>query len=204
MPRRREQISSAALFGLTLAIGISLTEYDKWIKFAFDGAELNFGDTVATFFVVALAMTGGRGLAAAILKMLPNSPCYHIRLSADGLIMRQLFMQQRFSWGELPRFETLQEESSTKKGTRIDHYTVVMQPMTPPPGKASGDGAYMREVLRISADEYGAKNQEQDAAELAAWLNTLSKLAGGRRLDANSSIEVPETFRSSIRPLAQS
>jgi len=60
----------------------------------------------------------------------------------------------------------------------------------------------LEEVVRISADEYGARSEEEDAAILAEWLDSLRKLAAEKRLDGNSPVEVPEAFRSSVRPLA--
>ena len=56
------------------------------------------------------------------------------------------------------------------------------------------DASHQREVLLIDADLYGANNGEQDAADLAAWLNHLRELARDRRLSPNELVDVPDGF----------
>jgi hypothetical protein len=104
------------------------------------------------------------------------------------------------AWRDAPSFETLQVETSSKRGTRVNHYTVVMRAATPPTGE-TGRGAYLEEVLRISANEYGAESEEQDAVLLATWFDSLRALAGEGKLDAHAAVDVPEAFRRSVRPL---
>jgi hypothetical protein len=67
------------------------------------------------------------------------------------------------------------------------------------PGLARG-GSHQREVMRIDADGYGANNGEQDAADLAAWLNQLRDLARDKRLAPDEAVEVPEGFRGNAIP----
>jgi hypothetical protein len=54
--------------------------------------------------------------------------------------------------------------------------------------------SHQREVIRIDADGYGAKNGEQDAAGLAAWLNHLRALARDRQPSSNEFVQVPQGF----------
>lgn len=54
--------------------------------------------------------------------------------------------------------------------------------------------SHQREVIRIDADSYGAKKGEEDAADLAAWLNHLRDLARDNRLSPNEMVEVPAGF----------
>jgi hypothetical protein len=60
--------------------------------------------------------------------------------------------------------------------------------------------SHQREVIRIDADGYGAKNGEQDAADLAAWLNQLRDLARDKRLSVNETVQVPEGFAGNAIP----
>ena len=55
-------------------------------------------------------------------------------------------------------------------------------------------------VIRIDADGYGANNCEQDAADLAAWLNHLRELALDKQLAPDEAVEVPEGFRGNAIP----
>ena len=59
-------------------------------------------------------------------------------------------------------------------------------------------------MIRIDADGYGAKNGEQDAAELAAWLNQLRDLARDRRLSPSEIVQVPEGFAGNAITVAAS
>ena len=205
VPRKRSQIMP--LFGFCFAFVIvslaTLLTADGRMRIRLNGEVVT--DPTVRMLLALLLFAGALfclgGIVAMAVKMLPRSPFFHINLSSDGIVVRRWFRQQTLSWGEVPKFETLEVETKSKRGTRINHYTVAMRSVTPPAG-ASGDGTYLEEVLRISADEYGSESEEEDAALLAEWLNALRKLAEERRLDDQSPIDVPEAFRSSVRPLA--
>jgi hypothetical protein len=205
VPRKRSQIMPLLGFGFAF-IFLSLMA----LVTAAEGTRIRLNGEVVTdptvrkllvLLCFACVLFCFCGIVAVAVKMIPRSPFFHINLSSNGIAMRRWFRQQSLSWSDASKFETLQVETESKRGTRINHYTVVMRPAIPP-AEASGDGTYLEEVLRISADEYGAKSEEEDAAAMAEWLNALRTLALDRRLDGNSPIEVPDAFRSSVRPLA--
>jgi hypothetical protein len=127
--------------------------------------------------------------------MLPGSPYYHLKIDSEGILIRSLFKRQRFAWRALPEFDTLERRRRSKNGVRIEWYTVAMESLPPEPGMKPGD-VRQREVLRIFADEYGAKNGQQDATDLAAWLNRLRELALDRRLSPAQEVDLPEGFRA--------
>ena len=198
LPRRRAQIPQILGFGFFLGFSIF------WMAGAGGILDLDAGtirfpppDRWAAnsfaLFGLPFAAIGISGIVVAVLKLLPGSPYYHLEVNADGLLIRSLFRQQRHLWRALPTFETLERRRRTKNGTSITWYTVAMESAPAEPGMAAG-ATSPREVLRIDADEYGAKNGQQDAADLAAWLNRLRELALDKRLSPNEPVEVPAGF----------
>jgi len=202
LPRRRGQIAPIIFFGIFLGFAAFWT-----VMAATMIGKAHFGDPGTTefwlgklfpLFGVPFMLIGAGGIGRAILKMLPGSPYYHVEINAEGLLIRSPFKQRRFAWRDLPPFDTLERRRRTKNGVRIDWYTVAMESLPPKPGMKPGD-SYQREVLRIFADEYGAGNGQQDAADLAAWLNRLRELAADQRLGPTEEVEVPEGFRAGAR-----
>jgi hypothetical protein len=198
LPRRRAQIPQILGFGFFLGFAIF------WMAGAAGVINLDEGTlhvppsggwAASSFALVGLpfAIIGLSGIVAACLKMLPGSPYYHLEVNAQGLVIRSPFKQVRYLWRALPTFETLEHRRRTKNGTRIRWYTVAVENASLEPGMEA-DAAHQREVLRIDADEYGAKNGQQDAADLAAWLNELRGLAIDDRLSPHESVEVPAGF----------
>lgn len=207
LPRKRGQIPKLPFSGFFLGFAIFWTAMAAGMtgRADFDdaqGPELWLSRKFP-LFGVPFMLVGAVGIARAVLKMLPGSPYYHLEIGAEGLLLRSLFRQQRFAWRDLPPFDTLERRRNTKNGVRIEHYTVAMQSAAPEPGAKSG-ATDQREVLRIFADEYGANNGAQDAAELATWLNRLRELALDRRLTAGEQVEVPEGFRASAMSVSSS
>ncbi len=200
VPRKGQQIAMLAFFGFFFGFSIFWMAGAAGILDLNEGT-INFprsGDWIGNLFPLfglPFAAVGICGLTAAVLKMLPNSPYYHIEINAEGLFVRSLFKQKRYAWRELPPFETLERRRRTKNGTRIEWYTVAMEGAPLEPGMAEG-ATHQREVLRINADEYGAKNGRQDAADLAAWLNQLRELARDKRLASDEEVAVPDGFRN--------
>jgi hypothetical protein len=198
LPRRRAQIPLIIFFGFFLGFAIFWT-----MMAATTTGEAEFGDGQSTeswlsrlfpLFGVPFMLIGAGGMARATLKMLPGSPYYHLEISDQGLLLRSPFKHQRYAWRALPPFDTLERRRRTKNGVRIEWYTVALESLPPKAGMEPG-AAHQREVLRIFADEYGAKDGRQDAVDLAAWLNSLRELALDRRLAPNEEVEVPEGFR---------
>ncbi len=198
LPRKTHQLGRIAFFGFFF--GFSLF----WMGGASGIVDLDNGTihipppggwAAGTFglFGLPFAIIGICGIGGALLRMLPDSPYYHIEINADGLLVRTLRKQKRYAWRDLPAFETLEHRRRTKNGTRISWYTVAMEGAPLEPGMDRG-ASRQREVIRIDADGYGAKNGEQDAAGLAAWLNHLRELARDRQLSSNEFVQVPEGF----------
>lgn len=198
LPRKGHQIGLIAFFGFFLGFSlfwmagasrvVDLDDFTLHIPPPGGWAAASFG-----LFGLPFAAVGLCGIAGALLRMLPDSPYYHLEINADGLLVRSLFKQTRHAWRDLPAFETLQHKRRTKNGTRISWYTVAMEAVSPESGMER-DASHQREVLRIDADGYGAKNGEQDAADLAAWLNQLRAMALDKRLSPNEIVAVPEGF----------
>ncbi|MBA4095292.1 MAG: hypothetical protein C0484_00795 [Rhodospirillum sp.] len=199
LPRKGHQLGLLAFFGFFFGFSIF------WIGGASGILDLDNGTVhipppggwaQGTFglFGLPFALVGICGIGGALLRMLPNSPYSHLEINADGLLVRSLFKQTRYAWRDLPAFETLEHKRRTKNGTRISWYAVAMEGAPLEAGMERG-ASHQREVLRIDADGYGANNGEQDAGDLAAWLNHLRELARDKRLAPDQSVEVPEGFR---------
>lgn len=198
LPRKGHQLGLIGFFGVFF--GFSLF----WMAGASGILDLDNGvihipppggwaESAFVLFGLPFAIVGICGMTGALLRMLPNSPYYHLEINADGLLVRSLFKQTRHAWRDLPAFETLEHKRRTKSGTRISWYTVAMESAPLEPGIERG-ASHQREVIRIDADGYGANNGEQDATDLAAWLNHLRDLARDKQLSLNEIVEVPEGF----------
>jgi hypothetical protein len=198
LPRRGAQIPALLVFGFFLGFAIF------WMAGAAGILDLNEGTlhfpppggwaaSAFALFGLPFAIGGLCGIVGALLKMLPGSPHYHLEVNGDGLVIRSLFKQERYAWRALPAFETLEHRRRTKNGTRIRWYAVAVENAPIEPGMAAG-ATHQREVLRIDADEYGAKNGQQDALDLATWFNGLRALALDNRLSGHESVEVPAGF----------
>lgn len=197
VPSKSSQIIPFVFFGFFLGFAIFWTTMAATMI-----GKANFGDPGTSefwlaklfpFFGIPFMLVGAGGIGRAILKMLPGSPYYHLEINANGILIRSLLKQKRYAWTELPPFDTLERRRRSKSGEQISWYTVAMETLPPKPGMKPDD-TYQREVLRIFADEYGAKDGQQDAADLAAWLNHLRQLALDKQLAMNESIEVPPGF----------
>jgi hypothetical protein len=198
LPRKGHQLGLIGFFGVFLGFSIF------WMGGASGILDLDNGDihipppggwAASTFglFGLPFAIVGIGGIGGAVLRMLPNSPYSHIEINADGLLVRSLFTQTRHAWRDLPAFETLEHKRRAKNGVRISWYTVAMEGAALEPGMERG-ASHQREVLRIDADSYGARNGEQDAADLAGWLNHLRDLARDNQLSPSEIVQVPENF----------
>jgi hypothetical protein len=198
LPRKGHQLALIGFFGFFLGFSVFWMGGASGILDPDNGAihiPPPGGWAASTFglFGLPFAIIGIGGIGGALLRMLPNSPYHHLEINAHGLLVRSLLRQTHHAWRDLPAFETLERKRRTKNGTRISWYTVAMEGAPLEPGMER-DATHQREVLRIDADLYGANNGEQDAADLAAWLNHLRELARDRRLSPNEIVDVPEGF----------
>jgi hypothetical protein len=143
------------------------------------------------------------GIVVSMMKMRPNSPNFHLQIHGEGLVIKSLFKLRRYDWSALPPFETIKVERRTKNGKRISYYTVATENV-PAPADASHGSTHQREMMRLLADEYGAKNGQEDADALTVWFNQLRDMARNGRLGANEVIDVPEPFQeTAIRVAAE-
>ena len=201
LPRKRAQIVPIIFFGIFLGFAIFWTAMAATMigkaSFGDPGTPEYWLGKLFPFFGVPFMLVGAGGIGRAILRMLPGSPYYHLEINAEGILLRSVFKQRRHAWRELPQFETLEQRRRSKNGVQISWYTVAMESLPPKPNMPAGS-TYQREVLRIFADEYGAKNGQQDAADLAAWLNQLRELAQDKRLSPTEEVQVPEGFRDNV------
>jgi hypothetical protein len=156
------------------------------------------GDWISNLFPLfglPFLAVGLGGIVMSLMKMRPNSPNFHLQIQSEGLVIKSLFKLRRHDWSKLPPFETIKVERRTKNGKRISYYTVASENMPSLPD-APRSASYAREVLRVLADEYGAKNGKDDADALTAWFNQLRDMARDGRLGANEVINVPEPFQA--------
>lgn len=162
------------------------------------------GDWIGSLFPLfglPFLAIGLGGIVVSLMKMRPNSPNFHLQIHGEGLVIKSLFKLRRYDWSALPPFETIKVERNTKNGKRITHYTVASE-NTPSLPDAPRSASYSREVLRVLADEYGAKNGQEDADALTAWFNQLRDLARDGRLGANEVVDVPEPFQETAISVA--
>lgn len=192
LPRRRPQLAMIAFCMLFTGFAVFWTI--KAATLAQDGGPAGVDD--AEFWLLRLLpllglpliLLGLGGVARAILKMLPDSPYFHLEIHAQGLVARAPFHRKRHAWSDLPPFETLDHRRRGSRGVRITWYTVAME------RGAAGRDRGARELLRLHADEYGAGNGRQDAVDLAAWLNQLRAQALEKRLPADAPVLLPPGF----------
>lgn len=205
VPRKGQQIGMLIFFAVFFGFSVF------WMAAAAGVLDLNNGtiswprpgDWIGNLFPLfglPFAFVGLSGMAAALMKMRPNSPNFHLQLHGQGLLIKYLFKLRQHDWSALPRFETIRVERRTKNGKRISHYTVATETM---PADGPRGSTHQREVVRILADEYGARNGKDDADALTAWLNHLRDLARDRQLDENAMVEVPEGFRATAISVAE-
>lgn len=156
------------------------------------------GDWIGNLFPLfglPFLVLGVYGVLVSLLKMRPNSPNFHLQVHSGGLLIKSLFKLRRYDWSALPPFETIKVERRTKNGKTISYYTVATESV-PPPADAPRRSTRQREIVRILADEYGARNGKDDADALTDWFNELRDRARDGRLGANDPVNVPEGFRA--------
>jgi len=206
VPRKGSQVFMLVFFGFFFGFSIFWMAGAAGILDLNEGT-INFptsGDWIGNLFPLfglPFAAVGICGLAVTLLKMRPNSPNFHLEVSSQGLLIKSLFKRQQHDWSTLPVFETIKVERRTKNGKSISYYTVATERAAPPADAPRGS-THQREVVRILADEYGAKNGKGDADDLTTWFNQLRVMAADRRLDANEVVEVPEGFRATAISVA--
>lgn len=200
VPRRGAQIFRIVFF--TFFVGFALF----WIAMAASGTWFADGDRdgghwaayLFPLFGLIFVGIGGMGLAEAIAKLLPGSPYHHLLISGTGLTIRTMWRAQRHAWAELSPFDVSVRTRRDKNGHIRYSYYVVALPAADAEKLADENERYNRSVFRIDADEFGADSAATDAADLAAWFNTLRESALDRRLSAAEPVSVPPGFRASI------
>lgn len=136
-------------------------------------------------------------VVATILRLWPGSPLHHLHLSAAGLAIREFGRPRVFPWDRLPELEVLQVEGRARKGSTKSRYYVVAMEGAAEPAIEEGRVVQRRELLRISAEEYGYRDAEADAAAMVSWFNRLRRDARERGLQADQEIAIPDQFLDS-------
>src|SRR5215510_9801772 len=123
LPRKRGQIVPIIFFGVFLGFAIFWSTMAATMI-----GQADFGDPgkpeywlskLFPFFGVPFILVGASGILGAILKMLPNSPYYHLEINAGGILIRSPFKRKQYAWRELPEFDTLERRRNTKNGVSI-------------------------------------------------------------------------------------
>lgn len=194
LPRKRWYILlMVGFFGVFFSFALF------WIVAAAQpGMHLQFNEETVTdplirslfpLFGLPFLLVGAGGLAAFGARLLPRSPYHHVEVSAEGLRVRTLTKPKDFAWRDLPAFETLEVVNSDSDGTTRTYYAIAMRSSAPAtPAKSAVDP---REIVRVPAEEYGAKDTMDDAQMLADWLNQVRDHALMRR---DGGIGIPEAL----------
>ena len=188
VPRRWAQIVYSAFFGFFFAfsvfwIGASMRP-DVSVTFNGEPVTDPLHRKLFPLFGVPFLLVGLGGLAYNIAKLLPGSPYSYIEVSAAGLRVRTFWRRRDLAWRDLPEFEILRTRGSGDD-VSLYHYAVAKQ--------AEGSGR-PGELVRISAGEYGFRNNEASAAALAGWLNQIRSLALQNALRPGELVEIPDAL----------
>lgn len=181
VPRRRPT-AAWAVFWLALAIFCFLMlERENPLATRHAG--------IATL-IIAVAI----GAALILLvKLLPRSPFFHLRLGFDGLRISRPFHYQHYTWSELSNFSVLDRLDQPWRRPR---YVVAAfwsyQLSAAESGQREPDVALM-----IDADPYGSGPAADNAAGLGEWLNEFRERAALGQLDEHDVLSVPVAFRDS-------
>src|SRR5262245_56224186 len=86
-PRKRPQIVYMIFFGFFFVFALfwMAMASQKGMRLEFNGVEVTDPGARAMFplWGIPFALVGACGIAVSILKMMPNSPCYYLDLSAE-------------------------------------------------------------------------------------------------------------------------
>src|SRR5919109_3855161 len=107
LPRKGQQLGLIAFFGFFFGFSIFWMAGASGILDLDDGSinippPAGWAESAFALFGLPFTVIGICGIAGALLRMLPNSPYYHIEINADGLLVRSLFKQTRYAWRDLP------------------------------------------------------------------------------------------------------
>jgi hypothetical protein len=179
VPRRRPT-AAWAVFWLALAMFCFLMlEYENPLATRHAG--------IATL-IIAVAI----GAALILLmKLIPRSPSFHLRLGLDGLRIRRPLHSRHYTWSELSSFSVLAGEQPWRPRYVVGAFWAYQLDAVES-GQQEPDVA-----LRIDVGPYGGGLIEDDAAALAAWLNELRERAALGQLDDHDEVSVPAAFRDS-------
>ena len=142
---------------------------------------------------IAMLMIAVAICAALILlmKLIPRSPFFHVRLGFDGLRISRPFHYRHYTWSELSNFSVLEGGQAWRPRYVVGAFWTYQL-------DAAESGQQEPDVaLRIEAGPYGGGHVEDDAAALAAWLNELRERAALGQLDEHDEVSVPAAFRDS-------
>jgi hypothetical protein len=181
VPRRRPTAAWAAFWLALTMFCLLMLEYESPLDARHAGIAM---------LIIAVAI----GAALILLmKLLPRSPFFHLRLGLNGLRISRPFQYQHYTWSELSSFSVLDRLDQPWRRPR--HVVAAFwsyQLSAAESGQRAPDVA-----LRIDADPYGSGPAADNAAGLAEWLNELRERAALGQLDEHDEVSVPAAFRDS-------
>ena len=140
--------------------------------------------------MLIIAIAGGAGLIS-LMKLLPRSPFFHVRLGFEGLRISRLFHFRHYTWSELSSLSVLEGGQGWRPRYVVGAFWTYQL-------DAAESGQNEPDVaLRIDVGPYGGGLVEDDAAALAAWLSELRERAALGQLDEHDEVSVPAAFRDS-------
>lgn len=179
VPRRRPTAAWAILWLVLGMSGFLLLEYENPLAMRHSGIAM-----------LTIAIAGGAALVS-LMKLLPRSPFFHLRLGFDGLRISRPFQSRHLTWSELSTFSVLHGKHPWQPSHMVGAFWTYQL-------EAAESGQTKPDVaLRIDAGPYGGGLVEDDAAALAVWLTELRERAALGQLDEHDEVSVPAAFRDS-------
>jgi len=144
---------------------------------------------VAILIIGAVALGG----LVQLLKLLPRSPFFHLRLTSEGVWIRRFFHRERYAWHELSSFSTINSDFYLWRRRFLVIAFWAHQLAMAERGRERAEIA-----VKIDTNPYGTGLQQQDAIDLAEWLTELRERASLNILKENDRLSIPAAFRKTV------
>ena len=192
LPSRKMQ-AVAIVFALA---GLGVVGFFAWMEWHGGPWQSDQTPGVVVFvwlMILAMALMALGALAVAILRMLPDSPHYHLLLTAQSITVRTLLKSSQFPWSSLDPFTIVKLSDSDSSVTWIV-------------AAAAGDARPARNdkerhrqaAFRLKSGTYGGDKQ---AKVLADWLNAV-RLAMTAGSPSRTEVEVPAALQGQVLAVA--
>jgi hypothetical protein len=143
-----------------------------------------------TAFLVLAVLAVLSTLAAALLRLVPESPYFHVALTWESIAVRSVFRTRRFAWSELGRFTVVTAPNDNEINL------IVAAAPGDEAGIRSDKDRYRRARFRLRSDPYC---NPTDAELLARWLNEIRSAVAGR-LPADVAFFAPLALTANLLP----